>query len=308
MSCRSSPRAATTTCTDWSSTSTMSSSATPSSRSPSTPCRARSFAWRSTARRGLVRCLLRTLFHQIWATPLSELGREPDIALIESEREMAAAARQQLNDAAAERRSISESGGDSGASDSGVGSHVSQASLPTTTPPASPGYLLHPTTTTGASTLFTNYLCVNFESFVSGRGARHQHTGQQIGRFRLRFSAGDRHPDLLRQTIDNPLLQRGSVCSTGAVEPISKSTTPPSKIKNATAHLAQLRAAAQSDQRYHLINTASTSSAGRFQLWTAMNQSEPVDYIRTFKAGHFDTNGQWVNQTVQGLSCWLFSK
>jgi hypothetical protein len=43
---------------------------------------------------------------------------------------------------AADRRSISESGVDSGASDSGVGSNVSQASLPTTTPPTSPGYHL----------------------------------------------------------------------------------------------------------------------------------------------------------------------
>lgn len=36
------------------------------------------------------------------------------------------------------RRSISESGVDSGASDSGLGSHLSQTSLPTASPPASP--------------------------------------------------------------------------------------------------------------------------------------------------------------------------
>lgn len=42
----------------------------------------------------------------------------------------------------AARRSVSESGMDSGASDSGLGSNVSQNSLPTTTPPASPMWAL----------------------------------------------------------------------------------------------------------------------------------------------------------------------
>jgi hypothetical protein len=47
-----------------------------------------------------------------------------------------------------DRRSVSESGVDSGASDSGVGSNVSQTSLPTTTPPPSPGMLLAPSVST----------------------------------------------------------------------------------------------------------------------------------------------------------------